>query len=334
MQFGLVEKVANAEEVASFLLRCNADLAQYPVWGQLRETLGVQSRVFGLWGADEELVACVQVQQHSLPLGQCYWHVARGPVLTDAALWDELLTSLVSAAWETGVAWITWDWPEGAPLRRVAVRRASWQRAEGKMPDATLKLDLTLSEDELLAQMKPKGRYNIKVALKHGVTVRETTDTAEIGSFAELLRMTAARDGFAGHRSGYYEDFLRILAREKRASLWLAEREGQLLAGLLATYAGKTATYYYGASDHEQRKYMAPYLLQWEVARAAKARGFTLYDFLGIAPSGRETGHRLAGVTEFKRKFGGMEVQYPPAADLVLRPAVYHGVRLAKWLRR
>jgi lipid II:glycine glycyltransferase (peptidoglycan interpeptide bridge formation enzyme) len=333
MQFGPVAKVANREEVVVFLRSQNADLAQYPVWGELRQTLGVRVHAFGLWEADSELSAYVQVQEYPLPLGQRYWQVARGPVLNDAADWQELLAGLVVEATAAGVAWILWDWPEGKHLRELAVRSATWRHASGKLPDATLKLDLTLSPEELLAQMKPKGRYNIKVAEKHGVTVRETTDITEIKSFYALLRATAGRDGFAAHREQYYVDFLRLLAAEERASLWLAEREGQVLAGLLATYAGQTATYYYGASDHAARQYMAPYLLQWRCVLAARERGYTLYDFLGIAPSGQEAGHRLAGVTDFKRKFGGVEVLYPPARALVLRPLVWHGVRLAKLLR-
>ena len=89
------------------------------------------------------------------------------------------------------------------------------------------------------------------------------------------------------------------------------------------TFFSGTATYYYGASDHIYRSFMAPYLLQWTAIRAAKQRGLRVYDFLGIAPENQTSKHSLDGVTSFKRKFGGRVAQYLSSSELVLSSRRY-----------
>lgn len=197
---------------------------------------------------------------------------------------------------------------------------------EEYLPSHTLTLDLTLSEAELLAQMAQKGRYNIKIAGKAGVTVREAKK-GDLEAFYAILKETGVRDGFGVHDLAFYEDFMQTLG--ERARLYIAEHEGRVVGGLLATFFGDRATYYFGASSNEDRKVMAPYLLQWRAITDAKKAGCLSYDFLGIAPEG-EAGHALAGVTQFKTRFGGERVHYNGARVFIYRKAWWWFRALAK----
>lgn len=202
-------------------------------------------------------------------------------------------------------------------------------------PETTLKIDLTLSEEDLLKQMKPKGRYNIKVANKHNILYRwfdgQSKDiTQAIEQFYQLLAATATRDHFGIHSREYYQLFLAKLFPHSR--LYLAYNEQVVVAGLIATFYQNESIYYYGASSNQDRETMATYGLQWQVIKDAKTYGATTYDFLGIAPEHASENHPWYGVTTFKKKFGGYIVQYPGTYHYVCRPLVYFLIHAAKKL--
>lgn len=197
-------------------------------------------------------------------------------------------------------------------------------------PVHSLFLDLKMGEKNLLEQMAQKGRYNIKVAEKAGVKVR-VGDEADLKAFHEIVKETGDRDRFSIHPIGFYRAFLGGLG--EKARLYVAEHEGRVIGGILATFFGKTATYYYGASSNEDRKVMAPYLIQWLAIQDAIKEGYETYDFFGVAPEGDEN-HEWAGVTQFKTRFGGQRVEYPGSRVFVYRPIWWRLVRLAKWLKR
>lgn len=200
-------------------------------------------------------------------------------------------------------------------------------------PEHTLILDVTKSEKEILGRMKPKGRYNISVAKKHGIMVKLWTgDEAEFNAFYEILKKTADRDAFGIHPAFFYKKLLETFGVD-RAALFLAAEPAskKIIAGIIVIFYKDTATYYYGASDHQYRNFMAPYLLQWEAILEAKRRGMKQYDFLGIAPENSEN-HPWTGVSEFKKKFGGKEIVYPPAFDIVYQPFIYKVATMAKRL--
>lgn len=218
----------------------------------------------------------------------------------------------------------------------------------GFQPNDTLLLDLEKSEEQLLSEMKPKGRYNIKLAEKKGVKVHiadpANADSAnfahDLSAFHKILQETTTRDGFSGHPQSYYENMLKSLQPTPHAQLYLATFENQVIAGLLATTYNGTTIYYYGASGAAHRNLMAPYLLQWQAIREAKQIHCHTYDFLGISPPQAESAsaiaaacHPWAGVTDFKKKFGGQSVSFQPPQEFVFKPLLYHFYRLYKKLR-
>lgn len=185
-------------------------------------------------------------------------------------------------------------------------------------PRATRIINLKLSPDELLAQMKPKGRYNIKVARKHEVEVKISNDA---GAFLKLAGLTASRDGFCLPPADHLKAFLNnlegsflLLATDKTSS--------EPMAGLIGVIYGNTGIYYYGASSYAFRAQMAPYLLQWRAIEYCRFKGCTGYDLLGIAPPQADENHPWQKISRFKEKFGGRVVLYPPEKQLILKPVL------------
>jgi len=177
------------------------------------------------------------------------------------------------------------------------------KKAPEIFPTNTLMIDLESEEDEILAQMKQKGRYNIKLARKKGVVIEEEKN---VENFWNLMVETSKRDGFRSNKKHVYSDLLKSFGDD--AVLYTAKDEtGDVLASAIFTMANGMAIYNYGASTSRKRGLMAPYLLQWTGMQWAKKKGAKVYDFLGISPE-NSPNHSLNGVASFKLKFGGTRV--------------------------
>ena len=158
----------------------------------------------------------------------------------------------------------------------------------------TALIDLTQSEEEILANMKQKGRYNIKTAQKHEVKVEKSEPVQNakqqnihepVHDFYELLQETTQRNHFAQNNFEYYQKLVQSLEEYDLGGLYVAKKDDEIIAAAIFVYYGNVGTYYYGAStsDNAKRKYMASYLLQWEAIKEAKKRGCQWFDFLGVA---------------------------------------------------
>jgi len=187
-------------------------------------------------------------------------------------------------------------------------------------PMKTIVLDFKKTEEELLSQMHSKTRYNIRLAEKKGVIIKEG---GEIEDFLKLLKKTAERDKFHLHEGSYYRKITEALD----IKMLTAEYQGKVIAAGLFYLDGPKAIYLYGASDYEHRRLMAPALLQWRAILQARISNCQEYDFWGIDEK------KWPGVTRFKRGFGGKEISYPGSFDLILRPIWYRIYQLARKLR-
>jgi lipid II:glycine glycyltransferase (peptidoglycan interpeptide bridge formation enzyme) len=185
----------------------------------------------------------------------------------------------------------------------------------------TVQLALQRPEEELLAAMKAKTRYNIRLASRKGITVRSGTP-ADFPGIAAMYEETAARDGFAIRPRAYYLDIWRALFEAGMVQPLLAEFENEPVAAALIVHSGNNAIYMYGASTVKQRERMPNYLLQWEAIRWARSRGLETYDFWG-APDEFEESDRLWGVWRFKAGFQGQVVRHIGAWDYVVKPFWY-----------
>lgn len=207
--------------------------------------------------------------------------------------------------------------------------------ADVQPPDTVL-LSLVPEEEALLAAMKSKWRYNIRLAEKKGVRV-EQKDEEGLPLFYELLKETAQRDGIAIHDIDYYQALFRHKKEYRDGQLdlrlYLAYYQEFCLAGIIVLFWKGTATYLYGASSNQYRNYMAPYALQWKAIRDARASGCTTYDFFGIPPSA-DPHHPMAGLYLFKTGFGGEIIHRPGSWDYPYKRGIAFLFRRLEGLRK
>ena len=165
----------------------------------------------------------------------------------------------------------------------------------------TAVINLEKTEEEILKNMKPKWRYNIRLAEKKWIRVKEVKKTNKnIKYFYDLMMDTTSRDRFSWNTLSYYITFLEKI---KSSKLLLAYHEDEVIAGWIFIIDKNVSIYYYGAStsDKKYRNLMAPYLLQWEAIKIAKKSWSKIYDFLWVATPW-EIGSSLSWITDFKKK--------------------------------
>ena len=149
------------------------------------------------------------------------------------------------------------------------------------LPNETLVLDLSPALDQILASMRPKGRYNIRLAERKGVTVRQGAAGEIIDVFYPILCQAGGRDHFAVEPLSFFVELASTLVPAGLATLLLAEHEGETLGGLILIKNGHTATYLYGGICNTKRNLMAGYALQWQAIKLAKEAGCNTYDMYG-----------------------------------------------------
>jgi lipid II:glycine glycyltransferase (peptidoglycan interpeptide bridge formation enzyme) len=188
--------------------------------------------------------------------------------------------------------------------------------------ELTTQLDITKSEDELLANMRKATRYEIKKGTTQEIQVTTTDDPQAIDKFYDLQIQTSERHKFVPFSRKFLTEQFKIFAKAKKALLYTAEFEGKLLAQAFIIFYGEEAAYHYGASTEDGRKYPGAYLVQWAAIKEAKKRGLKRYNFWGVAAE-TEKNHRFYGLSIFKRGFGGTEFEYLHAQDLVINRQRY-----------
>ena len=186
----------------------------------------------------------------------------------------------------------------------VVDKKDAFSRYMGEVqPQEELIIDISGDENRLLSEMKQKTRYNIQVAKKHSVVIEKYSglalDEERINLFLGLVQKTSKRHDFRSHDSSYYRMMMKKLSEDKTLTLFLAKKYGKYIAGNIVVLFGKMATYLHGGSDEDYKKYMAPYLLQWEAIQFGKLSGARYYNFGGAS----EVKKRWSGITRFKRSF-------------------------------
>jgi len=275
-------------------------------WGEFQKSLGRQVWRFSCDGK------FVQVIKMPLPLGQSYFYIPRSNFEVD----NSLLNRLKLLAYREKATFLRFE-----PVKQ-SLENFKFKKVADPQPSQTLLLDLSKSEDELLADMHPKTRYNIRLAAKKGVKVVDINHE-KFCVFYDLLVDTYRRKGIKTHSREYYQK----LMHNNLVKLIFAEHEGKILCANMMIAYGDTMTYLHGGSAHDDKNIMAPQLLQWEAIKMAKAQGFKYYDFWGIGEK------KWPGVTRFKKGFGGFEVKYAGTFDLAIHKFKYSVYRLLKKFR-
>lgn len=210
-------------------------------------------------------------------------------------------------------------------------------------PDTTL-IDLTVEEDEILARMHQKWRYNIRLSEKKGVVIHKYSGSneeidAKIQKFYELTKETNARDGNSSHAKSYYEDLIKSSAKEiaegkdsPEVNLYIAEHDGDEIASIITLFSHDEAVYLYGASSNNKRNLMPNHLLQWTAMKDAKKYGSKYYDMYGMPPEGKDENHPMHGLYMFKSNFGGKNVHRTGSWDVPVKN-IYNLYKIAESVR-
>jgi lipid II:glycine glycyltransferase (peptidoglycan interpeptide bridge formation enzyme) len=219
---------------------------------------------------------------------------------------------------------------EAAMLAGTGFRLVTATGFGGVQPKAVMVLDLDNDLDKIFGGFKSKWRYNVRLAERKGVVVREAARD-DLPAFYKLLVETARRDHFFVRGRSYFETLWDVLQPRGMLAAFLAELAGRPIAGILLFAMGERATYTYGASSNEHRNVMPNHLLQWHGIRWAKERGCRVYDFRGVSPvlDGRPVEPSIAGLNRFKEGFGARYVEYAGEFDLPLRAGWYRLWRTA-----
>jgi peptidoglycan pentaglycine glycine transferase (the first glycine) len=303
----------------------NAHLLQTSGWGELKSAFGWDPHAVcaGESGA--------QVLFRRLPLGFTFAYIPKGPLGQDwQVLWPEIdrlcrrkravFLKVEPDLWEPAGENVLTEIKDFIPARPI-------------QPPRTILISLQGDEEQWLERMKPKTRYNIRLAERKDIRITASTD---VQAFHNMMLVTGTRDGFGVHSLDYVQRAYDLFAHTGDAVLLTAEYEGRPLAGLMAFARGDRAWYFYGASTDEERNRMPAYLLQWEAMRWAGSRGCSWYDLWGVPDMEEEEleanftqrADGLWGVYRFKRGFGGELKRSAGAWDRVYQPLLYRLIQI------
>ena len=301
----------------------DAHILQSGEWGELKSVFG--------WDAVRVVKDGLgaQILFRRLPLGLTFAYIPKGPVGASSPeingkFWADVdmlcqkkhavFLKLEQNGWEGDITTV-----------QPAEFLPSPQHIQ---PRSTLVVDLQGSEEHVFNSMKPKTRYNIRLAGRKEIVVHPTDD---LDAFYRLISVTSQREEFNVHSLEYYCRVYDLFYPKGMCELFMADFEGQTLAAVMAFAFGKNAYYFYGASGDVERNRKPTYPLQWETIRWAHAKGCTDYDMWGIPDEAtdvdddeaeaREDG--LWGVYRFKRGFGGSIKRAQPTLDRVYNPLLY-----------
>jgi lipid II:glycine glycyltransferase (peptidoglycan interpeptide bridge formation enzyme) len=327
-------------------------------WSQVKAKYGWQPMPF-LWSdplsaSSNTPLAAAMILKRSIPLGgfakkMCVLYIPKGPNLdwNDAVLRQRVLGDLQVFAKRQGAIFVKLDpdvaLGQGVPRTPEAVEftagqsvrselmQSSWKFSQDQIQFRnTVLINLSPNVDELLAGMKQKTRYNIRLALKKGVTVR----VGSVDDLPLLYRMyaeTSVRDGFLIREEGYYQTVWRTFGfpssgAPSRSTPFheplIAEVDGEPVAAVSIFHFAGQAIYLFGMSRNEHREKMPNYLLQWEAMQRAKALDNKLFNLWG-APDEFDESDDLWGVFRFKEGLGGYVLRTLGAWDYTPNPIFY-----------
>lgn len=329
--------ILSLNEWLEFLSECpDAHLLQTGAWGELKSNFGWHAvRMSADTGGEKW---GTQILFRKLPLGLTLAYIPKGPLLqgTDRGERDKMPGQLF---------WVEIDQicrGKRAIFLKVEPDYLSRENKKNEIdiltgfqesqhaiqPMRTIIVDLRGDEEDILARMKQKTRYNIRLASKKGVNVSPSSD---VETFFELMQSTGERDQFGIHSREYYRTAFNLFKPEGNCELLLASFDGEPIAAVMVFAAGNRCWYLYGASVARHRERMPTYLLQWEAMKWARNVGCEQYDLWGIPDYDQEVleaeftsrSDGLWGVYRFKRGFGGEITRSAGPWDRIYQPLLY-----------
>lgn len=295
------------------VIELGGSILQSWTWGQFQQSLGHKLVRFSSDNfASSTIITALQA-------GKSYAYSPRGPVGDE----QEFLTDLKElGANDHDIIFARLE-PQHAMDLPVSIKETQ------PLNNWVLALDKT--EEELLIGMKPKTRYNINLAQRKGVTVR-VGDQSDLLAVYKLFLETSERNKYKLHPQNYYWHMWDHLS-PNHVKILIAEYQGKVLSAMILGLFGDTAAYLHGGSSNIMKEAMAPFLMHFEAIKLSKQLGYKFYDFGGVSSS-NDPNHSWAGISRFKKGFGGFEVNYPGSYDLIFSPIWYNVYKQARLVRK
>ena len=350
-----IREVKNKAEYNPLLISKQTPFTQAWFYGEWQEMMGRKVRRFEV-KKDSEIIGFFQIIKYSLPFNKNLLYIPHAPVLrirqvggeggaVDIFL-KEFRDKLLEITKEENAIFARFDlyfhnWNYGS--------KESLNKYFKKVPDYAYNsvyfqpkyewvLNIDKPESELLGNMHPKNRYNIRLAEKKGINIEIISESFKkyFEEFYVLLTETAKRDNFNLHPKIYYQNIFKNCEKNNNTFLILAKYNDKILAINLILLFSETAYFVFGGSSDEYKNLMAPHLSHWQGIIEAKNRGYKFYNFGAIgsdkfsAQGGPASGWE--GISIFKKRFGGQPLEYSDSYDLILKPIWYRLYNLRKWV--
>ncbi len=194
-------------------------------------------------------------------------------------------------------------------------------------------LDLGKSEDEILAGASQGFRRKLRKAEKNDIEIMTSDNDKSIEEFCKLEKLHAERQKYVAFSRSFLTKQFEAFRKNNEVLLYIAKKDGEILAMNFMIFYGPEASYHYGVSSELGTKYSAAPLLHLEAMKEARKRGCIRYNLWGIVGLD-EKSHRFYGVSEFKRSFGCEELKYTPAHDMILDPMKYQVTKIIEKTRK
>lgn len=189
-------------------------------------------------------------------------------------------------------------------------------------PRFVFRLDIKdKTEEEIMSGFHQKWRYNIRLAGRKGVEIKEGTKE-DLKDFHKIMVETGNRDGFITRPLQYFEKMYDNMVPQGHMKLLMAYYEGQPISGVIPIFYGNKTWYLYGASSNQHRNLMPNYLLQWEMIKMSIERKDEIYDFRGVSGIVDEN-HPQYGLYRFKKGFGAKFTEFIGEIYIPYKPITY-----------
>jgi len=304
----------------------NSHVIQSWEWGTFRKFWGTPPIRVALFEKDS-IVATAQFTLHHVPFSKYFvGYLPKGPTVSDLKYLKPLLEEIKKLAYEKNCIFVKIE--PNVPREEKNWEEIFEEVGLVKSPKTifapqTLLLDLTKTEEELLQNMHPKWRYNIRLAAKRGVKVEQKEDRESLEEFILLQKETAKRDKFFIHPDDYFRKLWEVFQPKEMAFLLSARVDEKTIASWFLFKFGKTLYYPYGASDYNYRSFMSSHALFWAAVELGKKLDCERFDLWGAADESAPESDPWYGFTRFKEGFGPQRVSFIGAYDLIINPTLY-----------
>ena len=297
-------------------------------WGEFQKSQGHTIFRFGVFDSKDKIKTAFTVSFHTIPKTKySIGTILRGPKVT-----EEILKAVRKIAQEQNAIFIKFEPDIAKPDASMSFANLFVSPKVAFYPH-TFKVDLTKPEEKLLSDMHSKTRYNIKIANRYGVEVKEMTNDKGFEIYLKLLFDTTKRQGFYLHSLKYHRDLWKILKDTDMPHIMLASYQGKVLSAFMLFKLKDQLFYPYGASLDIHREVMAPTLLMWESIKLGQKMKCNTFDMWGCLGPDAKEGENGYGFHRFKQGFNGNPYEYVGTYDFIINPLFYKLYNLVDKLR-